>query len=61
MPYNNYSRMAKDDLYAIIAYLRTLAPSDSTVPAEATRNSTICVTSFTGICARKKYSPGFIG
>jgi len=33
MPYNNYSRMAKDDLYAIIAYLRTLPSSDSTVPA----------------------------
>ncbi len=32
MPYNNYSRMAKDDLYAIVAYIRTLAPSDSTVP-----------------------------
>jgi mono/diheme cytochrome c family protein len=32
MPYNNYSRMAKDDLYAIIAYLRTLPSSDSTVP-----------------------------
>jgi len=33
MPYYNYSRMAKDDLYAIIAYLRTLPSSDSTVPA----------------------------
>ncbi|MGZ5219637.1 MAG: c-type cytochrome [Chitinophagaceae bacterium] len=32
MPYYNYSRMAKDDLYAIIAYLRTLPTSDSTVP-----------------------------
>lgn len=32
MQYYNYSRMAKDDLYAIIAYIRTLAPSDSTVP-----------------------------
>jgi hypothetical protein len=32
MPYYNYSRMAKDDLYAIIAYLRTLPASDSTVP-----------------------------
>jgi len=33
MPYYNYSRMAKDDLYSIIAYLRTLPSSDSTVPA----------------------------
>lgn len=33
MPYINYSKMAKDDLYAIIAYLRTLPSSDSTVPA----------------------------
>ena len=32
MPYYNYSRMAKDDLYAIIAYIRTLPSSDSTVP-----------------------------
>lgn len=32
MPYTNFSKMAKDDLYAIVAYLRTLAPSDSTVP-----------------------------
>ncbi len=32
MPYLNYTRMAKDDLYAIIAYLRTLPSSDSTVP-----------------------------
>jgi mono/diheme cytochrome c family protein len=33
MPYINYSKVAKDDLYAIIAYLRTLPSSDSTVPA----------------------------
>lgn len=32
MPYHNYSRMAKDDLYSIIAYIRTLPSSDSTVP-----------------------------
>src|SRR5688572_2932463 len=32
MPYYNFSRMAKEDLNAIIAYLRTLAPSDSMVP-----------------------------
>lgn len=32
MPYHNYSKMAKEDLYAVIAYLRTLPPSDSTVP-----------------------------
>jgi len=32
MPYHNYSRLAKDDIYAIIAYLRTLKPIDSTTP-----------------------------
>lgn len=32
MPYHNYSRLAKDDIFAIIAYLRTLNPIDSTVP-----------------------------
>ena len=32
MPYHNYSRMVKEDVYAIIAYLRTLKPIDSTVP-----------------------------
>lgn len=32
MPYHNYSRMAKKDVYSIIAYLRTLDPIDSTVP-----------------------------
>ncbi len=32
MPYYNYNRMAKEDVYAIIAYIRTLSPSDSTVP-----------------------------
>ncbi len=32
MQYYNYSKLAKEDLYAIIAYIRTLAPSDSTVP-----------------------------
>jgi len=26
MPYHNYSRMAKDDIHAIVAYLRTLKP-----------------------------------
>lgn len=30
MPYHNYSRMAKDDVYSIIAYIRTLKPIDST-------------------------------
>jgi mono/diheme cytochrome c family protein len=33
MPYPNFSKMAKDDLYAIVAYLRTLPSSDSTVPS----------------------------
>jgi Cytochrome c len=32
MPYHNYSRMAKDDIYSIIAYLRTLKAIDSTKP-----------------------------
>ena len=30
MPYHNYSRLTKDDIYSIIAYLRTLKPIDST-------------------------------
>jgi hypothetical protein len=32
MPYHSYSRIAREDLYSIIAYLRTLKPIDSTVP-----------------------------
>lgn len=28
MPYHNYSRAAKDDIHAIVAYLRTLTPID---------------------------------
>lgn len=32
MPYHNYNKMAKEDLYAVVAYLRTLPSSDSTVP-----------------------------
>lgn len=32
MPYHNYSRMAKDDIYAIIAYIRTLKSIDSLKP-----------------------------
>ena len=32
MPYHNYSRLTKDDIYSIIAYLRTLKPIDSTTP-----------------------------
>lgn len=32
MPYHNYAHMAPDDLNAVIAYLRTLPASDSTVP-----------------------------
>jgi mono/diheme cytochrome c family protein len=32
MPYNNLSRMAKDDIYSIIAYIRTLKPIESTTP-----------------------------
>lgn len=32
MPYHNYSRMAKSDVYAIVAYLRTLKSIDSTTP-----------------------------
>lgn len=33
MPYNNYARLAKEDLMAIVAYVRTLPSSDSTVPS----------------------------
>jgi cytochrome c2 len=32
MPHANYGRMEKEDLYSIIAYLRTLAPIKNTVP-----------------------------
>jgi mono/diheme cytochrome c family protein len=32
MPYHSYSRMSKDDIYSIVAYIRTLKPIDSTVP-----------------------------
>ncbi len=32
MPYHSYARMTKSDVYAIVAYIRTLKPSDSTTP-----------------------------
>ncbi len=32
MPFHNYSKMAKDDIYSVIAYLRTLKPIDSVKP-----------------------------
>jgi len=32
MPYHNYSKMAKEDINAIIAYIRTLKPIERTVP-----------------------------
>lgn len=32
MPYNSYNRMTKEDVYAIIAYLRTLKPIEGTTP-----------------------------
>lgn len=32
MQYHNFSKLTRDDLYAIIAFVRTLPPSDSTVP-----------------------------
>lgn len=32
MPYHNYSRMAKEDVYAIIAYLRTMKPVENITP-----------------------------
>ncbi len=33
MPHASYGKMDREDLYAIIAYLRTLKPIESTVPA----------------------------
>ncbi len=33
MPYANFNRMAKEDLLAIIAYIKTLKPIKNTVPA----------------------------
>ena len=32
MPYHNYSRMAKDDIHAIVAYVRTLTPIEKATP-----------------------------
>lgn len=32
MPYHHYSKMAKDDIKAIVAYIRTLKPIDSLTP-----------------------------
>ncbi|MCP9753331.1 c-type cytochrome [Ferruginibacter sp. HRS2-29] len=32
MPYHNYGRMDEEDIYSIIAYIRTLAPIQNTVP-----------------------------
>ncbi|MBL7738372.1 MAG: c-type cytochrome [Chitinophagaceae bacterium] len=32
MPYHHYSKMTRDDVYSIIAYLRTLKPIDNTTP-----------------------------
>lgn len=33
MPYHSYSRMSKGDVYAIVAYIRTLKPIESTTAA----------------------------
>lgn len=33
MPYNHYSKMAKSDILAIVAYIRSLKPIERTVPA----------------------------
>ena len=33
MPHPNYGKMATEDIYAIIAYLRTLPPIENSVPA----------------------------
>lgn len=32
MPYLNFGKMAKEDIYSIVAYIRTLAPIDNQVP-----------------------------
>jgi mono/diheme cytochrome c family protein len=32
MPYPHYSKMSKEDIYAVVAYLRTLKPIEGTVP-----------------------------
>jgi hypothetical protein len=32
MPYHNFSRMTKDDIYSIVAYIRTLKPIENTTP-----------------------------
>ncbi|MEX2603273.1 MAG: c-type cytochrome [Gracilimonas sp.] len=33
MPYPNYAKMNKEDIYALIAYLRTLEPIETKIPA----------------------------
>jgi hypothetical protein len=33
MPYHNFSRLAKDDIYSIVAYIRTLKPVETVMPA----------------------------
>lgn len=33
MPYRHFNQMSKDDVYSIIAYLRTLKPNNNKVPA----------------------------
>lgn len=35
MPYINYGKLAEDDVHAILAYLRTLAPVESHMPARS--------------------------
>jgi len=35
MPYHNYGQMDKEDIYSIIAYVRTLKPVDRKIPAPA--------------------------
>jgi len=32
MPYPNYGRMDKEDIYSMIAYIRSLAPIENEVP-----------------------------
>lgn len=33
MPYHNYARMSKEDIYSIVAYIRTLTPIENDIPA----------------------------
>jgi mono/diheme cytochrome c family protein len=38
MPYYEYNKMSKDDIYSIVAYLRTLKPIKNSIPSRKLKN-----------------------